>query len=133
LWNLLNGQLAPGENMRIFPLSNCTELDVWNYIRAEDIPIVPLYFTAERLVVRRGRALIMIDDDRLRVTTDEKPSNKTVRLRSLGCHPFAAAIRSEATTLDAIIAELHASCWAGRLIDMDESSTMEREKREGYF
>jgi sulfate adenylyltransferase subunit 2 len=136
LWNLLNGQLAPGETVRVFPLSNWTELDVWNYIRAEDIPIVPLYLAAERPIVRRDGSLIMVDDERLPMAADEKPAIKMVRFRSLGCYPLTAAIESEATTLDAIIAELEATCWserAGRLIDMDESSSMERKKREGYF
>jgi sulfate adenylyltransferase subunit 2 len=122
--------------MRVFPLSNWTELDVWEYIRAQDIPLVSLYFAAERPVVRRDGMLIMVDDGRLPLAIHEKPENKMVRFRSLGCYPLTAAIESGAATLDAIIAELRASRWserAGRLIDMDEASSMERKKREGYF
>jgi sulfate adenylyltransferase subunit 2 len=136
LWNLFNAQLTAGETMRVFPLSNWTELDVWDYIRAQDIPVVSLYFAAERPVVRRDGMLIMVDDERLPLAADEKPANRMVRFRSLGCYPLTAAIESEATTIDAIIAELRASRWserAGRLIDMDETSSMERKKREGYF
>ena len=136
LWNLLNGQLAPGESMRIFPLSNWTELDVWEYIRVEDIPVVPLYFAAERPVVRRDGMLIMVDDERLPLAADEKPAHKQVRFRSLGCYPLTAAMESSAATLDDIIVELRESRWserAGRLIDMDETASMERKKREGYF
>jgi sulfate adenylyltransferase subunit 2 len=136
LWNLLNGFLAPGETMRVFPLSNWTELDVWDYIRAENIAVVPLYFAAQRPVVRREGMLIMVDDERLPLAADEQPMNTMVRFRSLGCYPLTAAIESEAATLDAVIAELRESRWserAGRLIDMDEASSMERKKREGYF
>jgi sulfate adenylyltransferase subunit 2 len=135
LWNLFNPQLAPGETMRIFPLSNWTELDVWDYILAQDIPVVPLYFAAERPVVRRGGMLIMVDDERLPLEPGE-PQHKMVRFRSLGCYPLSAAIESEAATLEEVIAELRASRWserAGRLIDMDETGSMERKKREGYF
>jgi sulfate adenylyltransferase subunit 2 len=136
LWNLFNGQLASGETMRIFPLSNWTELDVWEYIRAENIPVVPLYFAAPRPVVWRDGMLIMVDDERLPLGADETPADKMVRFRSLGCYPLTAAIESEAATLDAVIAELQASRRSerdGRLIDMDESASMERKKREGYF
>ena len=136
LWNLFNAQLAPGETMRIFPLSNWTELDVWDYVRAQDIPVVPLYFAAERPVVRRDGMLIMVDDERLPLAPDEQPMQKTVRFRSLGCYPLTAAIESNAATLDAVIAELRASRRserAGRLIDMDETASMERKKQEGYF
>jgi sulfate adenylyltransferase subunit 2 len=136
LWKLFNGQLAPGETMRIFPLSNWTELDVWDYIRAQDIPVVPLYFAAQRPVVRRDGMLIMVDDERLPLTPDEQPEQKMVRFRSLGCYPLTAAIESEAKTIDDVIAELRQSRWServGRLIDMDETSSMERKKREGYF
>jgi sulfate adenylyltransferase subunit 2 len=136
LWNLFNGELTGGQTMRVFPLSNWTELDVWEYIRVQDIPLVSLYFAAKRPVVRRDDMLILVDDERLPLAADEKPENKMVRFRSLGCYPLTAAIESEATTLDAIIAELRASRWserAGRLIDMDETSSMERKKREGYF
>jgi sulfate adenylyltransferase subunit 2 len=136
LWNLFNAQLAPGETMRVFPLSNWTELDVWDYVRAQDIPVVPLYFAAERPVVRRDGMLILVDDDRLPLAPDEQPAQRMVRFRSLGCYPLTAAMESDATTLDAVIAELRESRWserAGRLIDMDETSSMERKKREGYF
>jgi sulfate adenylyltransferase subunit 2 len=136
LWNLFNGQLAAGESMRIFPLSNWTELDVWDYIRAQDIPVVPLYFAAQRPVVRRHGMLIVVDDARLPLAPNEQPQQKMVRFRSLGCYPLTAAIESEAATLDDVIAELRESRWserAGRLIDMDEASSMERKKREGYF
>jgi sulfate adenylyltransferase subunit 2 len=136
LWNLFNAQLAPGETMRVFPLSNWTELDVWDYVRAQDIPVVPLYFAAERPVVRRDGMLILVDDDRLPLAPDEQPAQRMVRFRSLGCYPLTAAMESGATTLDAVIAELRESRWserAGRLIDMDETSSMERKKREGYF
>ena len=136
LWNLFNGQLAPGETMRIFPLSNWTEFDVWDYIRAQDIPVVPLYFAASRPVVRRDGMLIMLDDERMPLAPDEQPEQKMVRFRSLGCYPLTAAIESEAKTVDDVIAELRQSRWserAGRLIDMDETSSMERKKREGYF
>ena len=122
--------------MRIFPLSNWTELDVWDYIRAQDIPVVPLYFAAPRPVVRRDGMLIMVDDERLPLAADEQPAEKMVRFRSLGCYPLTAAVESEAATLDDVIAELRESRWserAGRLIDMDETSSMERKKREGYF
>jgi len=136
LWNLFNGQLAPGETMRVFPLSNWTELDVWDYIRAQDIPVVPLYFAAPRPVVRRDGMLIMVDDARLPIAPGEQPQQKIVRFRSLGCYPLTAAIESQAETLDDIIAELRQSRRSertGRLIDMDETSSMERKKREGYF
>jgi sulfate adenylyltransferase subunit 2 len=136
LWNLFNGQLAAGETMRIFPLSNWTELDVWDYIQAQDIPVVPLYFAAQRPVVRRNGMLIVVDDARLPLAPDEQPQQKMVRFRSLGCYPLTAAIESEAASLDDVIAELRESRRserAGRLIDMDEASSMERKKREGYF
>jgi sulfate adenylyltransferase subunit 2 len=136
LWNLFNGQLAPGETMRIFPLSNWTELDVWDYIRAQDISVVPLYFAAQRPVVRRDGMLIMVDDERIPLAQDEQPEQKMVRFRSLGCYPLTAAIESEAKTVDDVITELRQSRRServGRLIDMDETSSMERKKREGYF
>src|SRR5262249_9494038 len=136
LWNLFNGQLAPGETMRIFPLSNWTELDVWDYIRAQDISVVPLYFAAQRPVVRRAGMLIMVDDERMPLAQDEQPQQKMVRFRSLGCYPLTAAIESEAKTVDGVITELRQirrSERVGRLIDMDETSSMERKKREGYF
>jgi sulfate adenylyltransferase subunit 2 len=136
LWHLYNTQLAPGETMRVFPLSNWTELDVWEYLLAERIPVVPLYFAAERPVVRRDGALIVVDDHRLPLAPGEAPEMMMVRFRSLGCYPLSAAVPSEAQTLEAVVAEVRASRIserAGRLIDADETSSMERKKREGYF
>jgi sulfate adenylyltransferase subunit 2 len=136
LWKLYNTQLATGETMRVFPLSNWTELDVWDYIEAEDIPVVPLYFAAPRPVVRRSGMLIMVDDERLPLEAGETPQIVSVRFRSLGCYPLTAAVPSEARTLGDIVRELRAtrsSERAGRLIDADETSSMERKKREGYF
>ena len=122
--------------MRVFPLSNWTELDVWEYIRAEAIPIVPLYFAKERPVVVRSGTLIMVDDDRLPLTPGETPRMTKVRFRTLGCYPLTGAVRSDAATLDSIIAEMRASKSSereGRIIDHDESGSMEKKKREGYF
>ena len=136
LWHLFNTRIKPGESMRVFPLSNWTELDVWEYIRLEDIPVVPLYFAKPRPVVRRGGALIMVDDDRLPLEPNEAPQMMRVRFRTLGCYPLTGAIESEADTLDAIIEEMRGSSQSerqGRLIDHDESGSMEKKKREGYF
>ena len=136
LWSLYNTRLLAGESMRVFPLSNWTELDVWDYIAAENIPVVPLYFAKARPVVERDGALIMVDDDRLPLLPDEAPRMEWVRFRTLGCYPLSGAIRSEAETLDEIIAEMRASNTSerqGRLIDHDESGSMEKKKREGYF
>jgi sulfate adenylyltransferase subunit 2 len=136
LWRLYNTRIRDGESMRVFPLSNWTELDVWEYIRAEGIPVVPLYFAKERPVVERGGTLIMVDDDRLPLEPGERPQMKRVRFRTLGCYPLTGAIESEADTLDAIIAEMRAATTSerqGRLIDSDESASMEKKKREGYF
>ncbi|QBR71925.1 sulfate adenylyltransferase subunit CysD [Beijerinckiaceae bacterium] len=136
LWNLFNTRIKPGESMRVFPLSNWTELDVWDYILAEDIPVVPLYFAKERPVVERGGSLIMVDDDRLPMLPNETPRLERVRFRTLGCYPLTGAIRSEAETLPEMIAEMRASTTSereGRLIDHDESGSMEKKKREGYF
>jgi sulfate adenylyltransferase subunit 2 len=136
LWNLWNSRLAPGETLRVFPLSNWTELDVWDYTRAEGIPVVPLYFAAPRPTVIRDGALIVRDDDRLLLAPGETPQMRRVRFRSLGCYPLSAAVESDAATLDAVIAELRASRASerqGRLIDADETASMERKKREGYF
>ena len=136
LWRLYNTRIREGESMRVFPLSNWTELDVWEYIRAESIPVVPLYFAKERPVVERDGALIMVDDDRLPLRPGEAPQMRRVRFRTLGCYPLTGAIESEADTLDAIIAEMKASTTSerqGRLIDSDESASMEKKKREGYF
>ena len=136
LWHLFNTSLAPGQTMRVFPLSNWTEGDIWAYIAQENIPVVPLYFAAERPVVLRGDQLIMVDDDRLPLTPGETPELRRIRFRTLGCYPLTAAMESDATTLDAIIAEMTASRLSerqGRLIDHDDSAAMEKKKREGYF
>jgi sulfate adenylyltransferase subunit 2 len=136
LWRLYNTRLRPGETMRVFPLSNWTELDVWQYIEAEDIPVVPLYFAAPRPVVRRDGVWIMVDDDRLPLLPGESPETRLVRFRTLGCYPLTGAIESEAASLADIVAELRRSSRSerqGRLIDSDEEASMERKKREGYF
>ena len=136
LWKLFNTRIKPGESMRVFPLSNWTELDVWEYIRAEDIPVVPLYFAKERPVVERDGMLIMADDDRLPLLPGERPKMMRVRFRTLGCYPLTGAIESDADTLDAIIDEMRGSASSereGRLIDHDENGSMELKKREGYF
>ncbi|HYP58217.1 MAG TPA: sulfate adenylyltransferase subunit CysD [Beijerinckia sp.] len=136
LWHLFNTRIRPGESMRVFPLSNWTELDVWDYIEAEEIPVVPLYFAKERPVVERNGALIMVDDERMPLAPGETPHMEKVRFRTLGCYPLTGAIRSEATTLAEMIAEMRASTTSereGRLIDHDESGSMEKKKREGYF
>ena len=122
--------------MRVFPLSNWTELDVWEYLRAEDIPIVDLYFAKERPVVERDGALILVDDERLPLAEGETPHMRCVRFRTLGCYPLTGAIESSASTIDDIIDELRASRFSerqGRVIDRDEAASMERKKREGYF
>jgi sulfate adenylyltransferase subunit 2 len=136
LWNLYNVHLKPGETMRVFPLSNWTELDVWQYIRDESIPIVPLYFAQPRPVVRRGSTLILVDDDRLPLQPGESPEMLTVRFRTLGCYPLSGAIESTAATLDEVIDETlraRSSERQGRLIDTDQPGSMERKKHEGYF
>jgi sulfate adenylyltransferase subunit 2 len=136
LWNLYNTRIAKGETIRVFPLSNWTELDIWQYTRAEDIPVVPLYFAAPRPVVKRDGLLIMRDDDRMPLLPGEVEEIRKVRFRSLGCYPLSAALESEAETLDDIIAEMLAartSERSGRLIDSDEAASMEKKKREGYF
>jgi sulfate adenylyltransferase subunit 2 len=136
LWRLFNTRIKPGESLRVFPLSNWTELDVWDYIRLEKIPVVPLYFARPRPVVERDGALIMIDDERLPLLPNEVPRALSVRFRTLGCYPLTGAIYSTADTLDAIIDEIRASISSerqGRLIDHDESGSMEKKKREGYF
>lgn len=135
LWNLYNTRVAQGESMRVFPLSNWTELDVWSYIRAEEIPVVPLYFSAKRPVVSRGGMLILVDDERLPIEPKE-PRDLQVRFRTLGCYPLTAAVESAAANVDEIIAELAVSRVSerhGRLIDYDVAGSMERKKREGYF
>jgi sulfate adenylyltransferase subunit 2 len=136
LWSLYNTRVKPGESIRVFPLSNWTELDIWQYILAEDIPIVPLYFAAERPVVNRSGQWIMVDDDRMRLEPGEKPEIRRVRFRTLGCYPLTAAIESDAATLGEIVAEMflaRTSERQGRLIDHDEAGAMEMKKREGYF
>jgi sulfate adenylyltransferase subunit 2 len=134
-WHLYNTRLAPGESARVFPLSNWTELDVWRYIQLENIPVVPLYFAAERPVVERGGALIMVDDDRLRLAPGEEARPRRVRFRTLGCYPLTGAIESAAASVEDIIAELGAATVSerqGRVID-HEGASMEAKKREGYF
>lgn len=136
LWSIYNGRIRGGESVRVFPLSNWTEIDIWRYIRAESIPIVPLYFAAERPVVSRDGMLILAEDRRLLLLPDERPRHETVRFRTLGCFPLTGAIRSCAATLDDIIAELEVATLSerqGRAIDRDQSGSMEKKKREGYF
>ena len=136
LWHLYNTRLGPGETMRVFPLSNWTELNVWEYIDAEKIDIVPLYFAKERPVVERSGVWIMVDDDRLPLLPGEKPELRRVRFRTLGCYPLTGAFESAAATTGEITAELRqsrASERQGRLIDNDEPASMERKKRQGYF
>ena len=136
LWKLFNTRIRPGESMRVFPLSNWTEFDVWDYVRAENIPVVPLYFAKERPVVERDGMLIMVDDDRFPLRPGETTRMMKVRFRTLGCYPLTGAIASEAETLDAIIDEMRGSGSSerqGRLIDHDTAGSMEAKKREGYF
>jgi sulfate adenylyltransferase subunit 2 len=136
IWRLYNTRINKGETIRVFPLSNWTELDIWEYTRAEAIPIVPLYLAAPRPVVNRNGMLILRDDDRMPLLPGEVEEVKSVRFRSLGCYPLSAAVESDAATLDDIIDEMRASRTSerqGRLIDSDESASMEKKKREGYF
>ena len=136
LWRLFNTRIKPGESMRVFPLSNWTERDIWDYTAAELIPVVPLYFAQERPVVDRDGTLIMVDDERLPLRAGESPRLERVRFRTLGCYPLSGAIRSDAETLDGIIAEMRSANTSerqGRLIDHDELGSMEKKKREGYF
>jgi sulfate adenylyltransferase subunit 2 len=136
LWSLFNARINPGESVRVFPLSNWTELDIWQYIRLEKIPIVPLYFAAERPVVERDGALIMVDDDRLPLRPGEAPQQRRVRFRTLGCYPLTGAVESGADTVEAIVAEMmqtRLSERSTRVIDHDGDSSMEQKKREGYF
>jgi sulfate adenylyltransferase subunit 2 len=136
LWNLYNGRIAKGESIRVFPLSNWTERDVWAYIKRENIPIVPLYFAKPRPVVERDGALIMVDDDRIPLLPGEQPEMRWVRFRTLGCYPLTGAVESRAQTLDEIMAELEDSRLSerqGRVIDSDSAASMERKKQEGYF
>ena len=136
LWNLYNGKVNKGESIRVFPLSNWTELDIWQYIYLENIDIVPLYYSAERPVVERDGTLIMVDDDRLPLEPGEKPMMKKVRFRTLGCYPLTGAVESEAATLPEIIQEMLLTTTSerqGRVIDHDSAASMEQKKREGYF
>jgi sulfate adenylyltransferase subunit 2 len=136
LWKLYNTRRAPGETLRVFPLSNWTELDVWQYIHAEQIPIVPLYLAAERPVVERDGTLIMVDDGRMPLRPGEVPQMRKVRFRTLGCYPLTGAVESDAETLPEIIREMLISTTSerqGRVIDHDQSASMEKKKREGYF
>ncbi len=136
LWNLYNGRINQGESIRVFPLSNWTELDVWQYVYLENIPVVPLYFAKARPVVDRDGALIMVDDERMRLNPGEKPREELVRFRTLGCYPLSGAVRSSATTLPEIIQEMlltRTSERQGRMIDHDQAGSMEEKKREGYF
>ena len=136
LWNIYNGKIDKGESIRVFPLSNWTELDIWQYIHLENIPIVPLYFAKVRHVVERDGMLIMVDDERMPIGPDEKVEMKKVRVRTLGCYPLTGAVESNATTLPEIIQEMLLTTTSerqGRLIDHDQSGSMEQKKREGYF
>jgi sulfate adenylyltransferase subunit 2 len=136
LWNIYNGKINKGESIRVFPLSNWTELDVWQYVHLENIPVVPLYFAAERPVVERDGNLIMVDDERLALGPNERPQPRTVRFRTLGCYCFSGAVESTASTVPEIIREMllaRTSERQGRMIDYDEAGSMEQKKREGYF
>ena len=136
LWNVFNARVKPGESIRAFPLSNWTELDIWQYIYKENIPIVPLYYAKERPVVERDGMLIMVDDDRIPLKDGETPMMKSVRFRTLGCYPLTGAVESEAATLPDIIQEMlltRTSERQGRLIDHDQAGSMEKKKQEGYF
>lgn len=136
LWNLYNTRVHPGESIRVFPMSNWTELDVWLYVWKHGLPVVPLYLAKPRPVVERGGTLIMVDDERLPLEPGEKPRMLSVRFRTLGCYPLSGAVESEADTLDKVIEEMlraRTSERQGRLIDHDQSGSMEEKKREGYF
>ncbi|MGL6043487.1 MAG: sulfate adenylyltransferase subunit CysD [Sandaracinobacteroides sp.] len=136
LWSLYNARLNPGESVRVFPLSNWTELDIWDYIRLENVPLVPLYMAAERPTVERNGQILVVDDSRMQWHPGEQPVLQMVRFRTLGCWPLSGAVQSEASTLDAMIAEMLASRGserAGRMVDHDQSASMERKKAEGYF
>jgi sulfate adenylyltransferase subunit 2 len=136
MWKIYNTRVKPGESIRVFPLSNWTELDIWQYILREDIPIVPLYFARRRPVVERDGMLIMVDDDRMKLRAGERAQERMVRFRTLGCYPLTGAIESNADSLEAIVAEMltaRTSERQGRLIDKDEAGSMEKKKREGYF
>ena len=136
LFDMLNGRIAVGENVRVFPISNWTELDVWNYISLNEIPINPLYFAKERPVVWRGDQMLMVDDERFPLINGETPENRLIRFRTLGCYPLTAAVESTATTIGEVLAEVSEvklSERATRLIDGDKEDSMEKKKTEGYF
>ena len=136
LWNVFNAKIKKGENVRVFPLSNWTELDVWLYVWLQDIPVVPLYFAKERPVVERAGTWILVDDDLMRLEEGEEPQMKKVRFRTLGCYPLSGAVESEAETVPEVIQEMLLNRFSerqGRLIDFDEEGSMEVKKREGYF
>jgi sulfate adenylyltransferase subunit 2 len=136
LWDIYNGRVDKGESIRVFPLSNWTELDIWQYIHLESIPIVPLYFAAKRPVVKRDGTLIMVDDDRMPIGPNDKVEERMVRFRTLGCYPLTGAVESEAATLPEIIQEMLLTTTSerqGRVIDHDSSGSMEKKKQEGYF
>jgi sulfate adenylyltransferase subunit 2 len=136
LWDIYNARINKGESIRAFPISNWTELDIWQYIYLEQIPIVPLYYAAKRPVVERDGTLIMVDDDRMPLKDGEVPEMKSVRFRTLGCYPLTGAVESEAATLPDIIQEMlltRSSERQGRMIDHDEAGSMEKKKQEGYF
>ena len=136
LWNLFNTKIDQGESVRVFPLSNWTEIDIWQYIYQENIPLVPLYFSKIRSVIRRNDMMIMVDDDRLKIKENEKIEQKKVRFRTLGCYPLTVPVESDATTVEEIIIELLESKYSerqGRLIDNDQIGSMEKKKQEGYF
>jgi sulfate adenylyltransferase subunit 2 len=136
LWHLFNGRVHKGESIRVFPLSNWTELDIWQYILAENIPVVPLYFAKERPVVERDGALIMVDDERMPLNPGETPQMRLVRFRTLGCYPLTGAIESDAATIEDIVRETLTATYSerqGRVIDHDQSASMEKKKQEGYF
>jgi sulfate adenylyltransferase subunit 2 len=136
LWNLYNARIHPGETIRVFPLSNWTEPDVWQYIEQESIPVVPLYFAAPRPVVKRSGQWIMVDDERFPLNPGEVPEMRMVRFRTLGCYPLSAAMESAADTIAAIVQETRVAQTSerqGRLIDFDQTASMEKKKQEGYF
>jgi sulfate adenylyltransferase subunit 2 len=136
LWNLFNTRIRPGETIRVFPLSNWTELDIWRYVLLEKIEVVPLYFAKTRPVVQRSGSWIMVDDDRLPLEPGERPQFRTVRFRTLGCYPLSGAIESEADSIESIVEEMRIARFSERqcrLIDSDEAASMEKKKREGYF
>jgi sulfate adenylyltransferase subunit 2 len=136
LWHIFNGRVHKGESIRVFPLSNWTELDIWQYIQAENIPVVPLYFAKQRPVVERSGALIMVDDDRMKLEPGEKPQMRLVRFRTLGCYPLTGAVESDAANVDDIVRETLAATQSerqGRVIDHDQAGSMEKKKQEGYF